>query len=77
MKAKRVHAGCYEYSAGGYTVRVEDRDPNPAFGDTKTMWCAIPTWEVHWGGMSDPVETKREAVEFARLMLNHKLSQAA
>jgi hypothetical protein len=73
MKAKRVHAGCYTYTAGGYTVRVEDRDPNPAFGDTARMWMAIAEWDEHYT-FSDPVETKREAVDIARAMLNRKLA---
>lgn len=74
MKAKRVHAGCYLYTAGGYTVRVEDREPNPAFGDTGRMWMAIAVWDEH-GSFSDPVETKREAVKIARNMLNHKCGE--
>ena len=77
VQAKRVHAGVYTYSLAGYTVRVEDRDPNPAFGDTKVMWCAIPAWESNWGAMSDPMETKREAVEIARTMLANVIPGAS
>lgn len=74
MKAKKIHAGSYEYSAGGYTVSVYTVDPNPAYGDTKEMWLARADWthEIY----SDPMDTKREAVTAARYMLNDKLGGA-
>lgn len=67
IKAKREHAGYYTYTLSGYTVRVEDRDPNPAFGDTHRMWMAIAEWTPD--RYSDPLDTKREAVESAHAML--------
>ena len=66
--AKRVHAGVYAYTLGEHVVRVEDRDPNPAYGDTKRMWMAIAAWDEQ-GTYSDPVESKWEAVEIAHQML--------
>ena len=71
MKAKRIHAGSYEYSAGGFMVQVYTVDPNPAYGDTHTMWLAVASWtsDIY----SDPLDTKREAVTVARDILNQKL----
>jgi hypothetical protein len=66
--AKRVHAGVYTYTLGGSTVRVEDREPNAAFGDTHRMWMAIATWD-ETRQFSDPLDTKAEAVEVAHEML--------
>jgi hypothetical protein len=71
MKAKKHCAGSYEYSAGGFTVSVYEVEPNPAYGDTKPMWIAKADWtsDIY----TDPLDTKRQAVDQARKMLNEKL----
>ncbi len=68
MKAKRLCAGEYEYTVCNHTVIVSQIEPNPAYGDTKPMWIAAAKWsnDIY----TDPLETKREAVNAARQMLN-------
>jgi hypothetical protein len=71
--AKRVHAGVYTYTLGEDVVRVEDREPNPAFGDTKTMWMAIALWDDKT--FSDPMDSKWQAVETAHHWLRERAAK--
>ena len=71
MKAKRIQAGVYEYSVGKFTVEVHSVPGNPAFGDPSEMWVAVAQWDNHC--YSDPLYTKRDAVNSARAMLNEAL----
>lgn len=73
MKARKVHAGSYEYTAGGLTVEVFSIPGNAAYGDPERMWVARAMWDRHM--YSDPLNTKRRAVDAARAMLNEKMSR--
>lgn len=68
MKAKRICEGEYEYSAGGFTVRVSRVEPNPVYGDTKPMWVAAAKWRNDT--YTDPLDYKSDAVAASRDMLS-------
>ena len=63
---KRVGAGRYELADGGNVVDVFKGDVRLG----KTRWMAAAQWDRH--RVTDPVATKREAVNHGRNMLRAK-----
>lgn len=71
VTARKVHAGQYEYSAGGYTVDVTRIPGNPAYGDTTDMWVAVARWSAN--EHSDPLHFKLHATATAHSMLSDRI----
>ena len=68
IRAKKIHAGSYEYTDGERTVEVIRIPLNPAYGDKNDMWIAIASWDRNL--YTDPLPNKWMAVEDAKNMIN-------
>jgi hypothetical protein len=65
LKSKRICSGCYEVTAGKRTMEIYRIPPNKDYGDPHDMWIVTN----HGTYYSDPVETKREAMQIAASIL--------
>jgi hypothetical protein len=68
ITVKRECPGLYEVSANGLKVIV--RQYEKSLGDSYNGWVARAGW-----GVTDPLNTKREAIAEAKLMLQDRMGE--